>query len=118
LRRIKGEITTVLSAITATTTSAEVNCTGFNSLLVECDVTDIVSGNWAVDVQGTMVSGTAVGDCYDMLAGSTPVKMSTGTISANGKRLFIFRGIPDFIKIKATRTTDGTITCKVQPVNL
>lgn len=113
----KGTVTTAHNAIVVTTTSTEINCTGYNSLLVECAVSAITSGNWVVDVQGAMVTGGTVGDCYDLNV-ATPTKLTTGTISADGNRIFLFRGIPDFVKILATRTTDGTLTCKVQPMNM
>lgn len=113
----KGSVTAAHSTITATTTSGEIDCRGFNSILVECAVSAITTGNWVVDVQGTLETGGTVGDCYDLNV-ATATKLTTGSINANGNSVYLFRGIPDFVKIKATRTTDGTLTCKVQPLNL
>lgn len=120
----KGQVTTVHSAITATATSAEVDCTGFNGLLVHCVLSSITSGNWTVEVLNSPSAGGAFASMYDLTQNNSgaPVKMispssGVGFMNGNFNYCFSFRGVLDFVKIVATRTTDGTLTCKVQPVN-
>lgn len=110
-RIAKGNITTVHTAIVETTISSEIDCDGFNAVNIECAVSELgEGGSWTVDVQGCFVTLGNVGDCY--FEGD---KLSTGVLSSNGVYIFTFRGIPRFIKIKATRTSSGKLTCKVQP---
>lgn len=117
----KGDVTTAHAAITATATSAEIDCRGYNSLLVECAVSDITSGNWVVEVQGSAASGGTLG-LYTNLADAAPAGIvnlyKSASMNADGNYILIFKGILDYNKIVATRTTDGTLTCKVQPFNL
>lgn len=117
----KGAVTAAHSAITATATSNEIDCRGFNSLLVECAVSAITSGNWVVEVQGSMESGGTLG-LFTNLADAAPAGIvnlfKSASMNANGNYVLLFKGITDYVKIVATRTTDGTLTCKVQPMNL
>lgn len=117
----KGAVTTAVDAKSATTTSTEIDCRGYNSLLVECAVSAITAGNWVVEVQGCTVSGGTVG-LYTNLADAAPAGIvnvfKSAAMNANGNYILIFKGILDYNKVVATRTTDGTITVKVQPINL
>lgn len=117
----KGAVSVAHAAITATATSAEIDCRGFNALMVECAVSAITSGNWVVEVQGCTITGGTVG-LYTNVADATPAGITnlfkSASMNANGNYILIFKGILDFNKVVATRTTDGTLTCKVQPCNL
>lgn len=110
----KGGVTTAHSAITATATSEEIDCRGYNAVLVE--VTISAAFNWTFKVQGCMVSGGPFVDCYEQANTGVQTLMSC---QCNASRIFLFRGIPDYIKIVATEDEDGaTVTVKVQPLNL
>lgn len=110
----KGTVTTAHNAITATTTSTAITCTGYNSALVY--VTLDSAKNWTFKVQGAMeLAGTYV-DWYELANTGSMAAMS---YQCNASRGFIFKGIPDYIKIVATEDEDGaTVTVKVQPLNI
>lgn len=114
----KGGITVAHSAITATTTSAEIDCRGFNAISVEMACSAFTDGNWVAAIHGCAVSGGTFGACYSPKDDGTFVAQATPAISANGNTTYYFRGIPNYVKIVATRTTDGTLTCTVTPLNL
>ncbi len=114
----KGNVTVAHNAITATATSAEIDCRGFNTISVECAASTLATGNWVISVLGCAVTGGSFGACYAPKDDGTFVAQATPAISANGNTTYYFRGIPNFVKILATRTTDGTLTCKVTPMNL
>ncbi len=110
----KGGVVVAHSAITATATSSEIDCRGFNSISVECAVSAITSGNWVVEILGDAISGGTFGRVFDSGFG----EMKTDALSTNEQVTYTFVGIPNYVKIKATRTTNGTLTCKVTPMNL
>ncbi len=114
----KGAVTIAHNAITATATSTEIDCRGFNTISVECAVSAITSGNWVAELLGCAVTGGTFGNCYTPKDDGTFAQQKTPTLNANGNTTYYFRGIPNYIKIKATRTTDGTLTCTVTPMNL
>lgn len=117
----KGAVTTAHNAISASADSSEINCTGFNALLVQCSVSDITSGNWVVEVKGCLETGGSVGSIIypqDNASPALTMKHISPAMDANGVYVMVFKGIPNFVKIAATRTTDGTLTCKVQPIKL
>lgn len=111
----KGAPVTAHSAITATATSDEIDCRGFNAILIETTVT-VAASNWTIKVQGCMVSGGTFLDWYELANTGTMTLMS---YQFNASRGFVFRGIPDWVKIVATEDVDGaTVTVKAQPLNL
>ena len=114
----KGGITVAHNAITATATSLEIDCRGFNTISVECAVSAITSGNWLVEILGCAVSGGTFGECYSPKDDGTFAQQKTPVLNANGTTTYYFRGIPNYVKVKGTRTTDGTLTCTVTPMNL
>ena len=116
-RQSKGGVTVAHEAITATAASEEVDCRGFNALLVEVTTSAISVGSWEVGVLGTLTSGGAAGPCFDVRSGN-PSPMTSGAVTTNGVALYVFKGIPDYVRIVATRAQDGALTCRVQPVNL
>lgn len=110
----KGSVTTAHNAITATATSAEINCVGFNAVLVY--VTLDSAHNWTFKLQGCPTTGGTFVDWYELANTGSMVAMS---YQCNASRGFIFKGIPDYIKIVATEDEDGaTCTVKVQPLNI
>ena len=106
----KGIVTTTHSAISATTVSSEIDCRGFNSILIHVVITG--TGTWKADLQNAVISGGVVVDAYD---GAT--QLSTGDLTTS--RCVLLRGVSSYIKIKATEVADGaTCTINVQPLNL
>jgi len=103
----KGSVTTAHNAITATTTSTEVDCTGYNGLIVHATMTDWKK--WEVKVVGSPTTGGTFVDCYDAATQMT-LTSSTG-------KCVLWKGIPEFVKIVATENSDGgACTVVVQPV--
>lgn len=103
----KGSVTTAHNAITATTTSTEVDCTGYNGLIVHATMTN--SREWEVKVVGSPTTGGTFVDCYDAATQMT-LTSSTG-------KCVLWKGIPEFVKIVATENSDGgACTVVVQPV--
>lgn len=113
----KGAVTVAHNAIVATATSLELDCRGFNTISVECAVSAITSGNWLIELLGCAVTGGTFGKCYVQVYDGDFISQQTPNLTANGNYTFYFRGIPNFIEIKATRTTDGTLTCTLTPAN-
>jgi hypothetical protein len=111
----KGAVTTAHNAITEGATSAEIDCRGFNSILVEVAIS-VAAKLWTTKVQGCMVSGGTFIDCYEQANTGVMTLMSYQTSTS---KIFVFKGIPDYVKIVATEDEDAaTITVKVQPCNL
>ncbi|MFH1429431.1 MAG: hypothetical protein ABIH39_06775 [Candidatus Margulisiibacteriota bacterium] len=117
-KQSKGSVTVAHNAITATATSAEIDCRGFNTISVECAVSAISEGNWVMEVLGCAVTGGTFGECYVPKDDGTFVQQQTPAINSNGVYHYLFVGIPNYVKLRGTRTTDGTLTCKVTPVNM
>lgn len=110
----KGSRTVAHNAITATATSNEVDCRGFNSVLLDVDLS--AANNWTFKIQGCTVSGGTFKDCYEQANTGTMTLMSYQT---NASKIFVFKGVPDYIKVVATEDADGaTCTVAVQPLNL
>jgi hypothetical protein len=110
----KGAVTTAHNAIDATATSAEIDCRGFNGILVEASIS--AAFNWTFKLQGCMVSGGTFVDWYEMANTGAMTLMS---YQCNASRGWVWKGIPDYVKIVATENASGaTATVKVQPVNL
>lgn len=114
----KGGIVVAHAAIVATATSAEIDCRGFNTISVEMGCSAFSSGNWVGAVHGCAVSGGTFGACYSPKDDGTNVAQAIAAISTNGNTTYYFKGVPNYVKIVATRTTDGTLTCTVTPMNL
>lgn len=103
----KGSVTTAHSAITDTATSSEVDCTGYNGLIVHATMSD--SKEWVVKVTGCPATGGTFVDCYD--AGTQM------TLTSDVGKCVLWKGVPEFIKIVAMENADGgSCTVKVQPV--
>ena len=111
----KGGVVTVHSAIADTATSDEVDCRGYNAILVEAGVFSAAE-NWTFKVQGCMVSGGTFVDWYEQANTGVMTLMS---YQCNAARGFIFKGIPDYVKIVATRDGGASaVTVKAQPLNV
>jgi hypothetical protein len=110
----KGAITTAHSIIADTATSSEVDCRGYNSLLIYAGPFTAAE-NWTFTVQGCMTSGSTFVDWYEQANTGVMALMSYQT---NASRGWVWHGIPDYIKIVATRDGGASaVTVKVQPFN-
>ena len=113
----KGEVTTPHNAISATAPSNEIDCSGFNALFVHVDLSATGTPDWTITIQGSPASGGTFVDLYELASGGSYVQMSSGALTTD--RAFIFKGMPDFVKIVATENAGtGTCTVKVQPMNV
>jgi len=117
-RHSKASPVGIFSGITATTTGANISCTGCNGILIEYEATAITSGNLVVKLTGNVNSATGTfKDIYSTKTGSE-VLYST-TITANQSRQVVFGpGLPDNVKVVSTKTTDGTLSLTAQPIHL
>jgi len=114
-KKSKGSVTTAHSAIEATTTSNEIDCRGFNSVLMW--ITISAAQHWTFEVVGCVISGGTFLSCYELANTGLFAQMITPEIDAS--RIVVFHGIPDYIKVVATEVDDGaTVTVKVQPFNV
>lgn len=107
----KGNAVNVHNAAAATATSAEIDITGFNAVLVSIKITG--TGTWKIDVQGRLDDTGTAADLYDHNGN----QLTTGNLTASRGVLFV--GVPDLIKFVATEV-DGAATCTVdvQPINV
>lgn len=111
VEQIRGTVTTVLNAISATTTSAAVDCTGYKA----CHVSVAISGTgtWQVDLQAALSTDGTYMDVYD----NNDTQLTTGVLS--GSRMKMFCCIPSTVKVVATKVSGtGTCTVRVQPFNV
>jgi len=110
----RGNVEEIFTAIDATTTSAKINCKGYNAILIDAAFSG--AANWTFKVQGSLTENGTYKDCYKLKDDGTMALMSYQT---NASRIFLFKGIPDWVKIVATEDVDGqTVTVKVQPLNI
>jgi hypothetical protein len=111
----KGAVTIAHNAITATALSNEIPVVGFNAVLVSVEISG-GANNWTFSVQGCMESGGTFVQCYEQANTGAMVAMS---YQCNSSQMFLFKGIPDYIKINANEDVDGsTVTVRVQPLNI
>jgi len=111
----KGAVSTVHNAITGTALSAEIDCTGYNAILIEVAISVSVK-NWTFSLQGCLASGGTCVQIYELANTGSMAAMSS---QCNASRMFLFKGIPNYIKVNANEDEDGaTVTVKVQPINV
>ena len=96
-----GGTTLAHNAITATTTSTEIDCRGFKNVRVSCEVTAISSATWTPSITGSENSGGTFGSIYRDIAG-TFTAYSMPAQSVIGKNIYVIQNIPNFIKITKT----------------
>lgn len=110
-KMLKGTVTTAHSDIIATATSKAIDTKGYNALLVYFTIS--AAQNWTIKVQGSDSRNGTYADCYELANTGSMAAMS---YQLNANRVFLFKGIPDWVKIVATEDADGaTVTVKVQP---
>lgn len=110
----RGAVTTAHSAIAETATSSEISCVGYNSLFMSVGPFSAAQ-NWTFKIQGSLTTGETFVDWYELANTGSMAAMS---YQCNADRGFTFHGVPNFIKVVATRDgTASTVTVKVQPFN-
>ena len=110
----KGSVTTAIDGANANTTSAPIDATGFNAVLVY--FTTSAKNNWTVKVQGCDTRNGTYADVYEQANTGAMAAMS---YQLDANKIFLFKGIPDWIKVVATEDVDGaTVSVKVQPLNV
>lgn len=106
----RGLATVALNAVSATTQSGEVDCRGYNSVILHCVVTG--TGNWNISVQYAPVTGGTFVDAYD---GTSQIAVNALTTN----KAVYFRGVTDIIKVTATLASGtGTLTATAIPLNI
>lgn len=111
---VKGPVIVAHSAIAATATSDKISCVGFNAVLVEFDISG--AANWTISIQGSLTKNGTYANCYELANTGSMAQMSYQT---NADKVFLFKGVPDWIKVVATEDADGqTVTVRVQPLNI
>jgi hypothetical protein len=104
-----------MSAKTATTTSSEIDARGYNAILISIAISVQVK-NWTTKLQGAFVSTGTYFDLYEMANTGTMTLMSYQT---NASKMFLFKGIPDYVKIVATEDEDtSTMSIEAQLLNV
>ncbi|MFA5801521.1 MAG: hypothetical protein WC911_03500 [Thermoleophilia bacterium] len=113
VQKTKGEVTTVHNAITAPALSSAVDCTGYNGLLIDFNVSAYTSGSVVLKVKAAIDATGTYGDLYMYVATCVQNTIALGAAS----RIIIpfFHGLPDSIKIDISGTFVATATVKVQP---
>lgn len=112
-QKSKGSVVTALKDKAATSTSEKIDCTGYNSVLVQVILN--ATKNWTIKIQGSLTENGTYADCYELANTGEMALMSHQT---NASSVFCFKGIPDWIKVVATEDEDGAkITVHVQPFN-
>jgi len=112
--KAKGAVTLAHSAIAATATSAAISCEGYNGILVDVEFSG--AQNWTFKVQGSTLENGTYKDLYEMVNTGTMTLMS---YQCNASRIFIFKGVPHWVKIVATEDVNGvSVTVRVQPINV
>jgi hypothetical protein len=114
----KGSVLTAatlgLSGKSATTTSNEVDARGYNAILIAFTISG--AANWTIKVQGSLTSGGTYFDIYQLANTGAMAAMSYQT---NASRMFLFKGLPDYIKIVATEDAGAeTISINAQLLNV
>jgi hypothetical protein len=114
VRFAKGGVTATHTEAEATATSAAVDCRGYNAVLVHAVFTG--AANWTIKLQGAMTKTGTFVDWYEQANTGTMTAMSYQTNASKG---WIWKGIPDWIKIVATEDVNGQkVTINVQPINV
>jgi hypothetical protein len=104
-----------MSAKTANATSNEIDARGYNAILISIAIS-VAAKLWTTKLQGSFVSTGTYFDLYEMANTGTMTLMSYQT---NASRMFLFKGIPDYVKIVATEDEDtSTMSIEAQLLNV
>ena len=113
-----GGTITALNGITATTTSDEIDLRGYKHIQLTLIGSNFTSGNFAVSFKGDSLSGGAFGDIYQQKADNTYEKVADITVNSNATTTYVIPYIGcKYLKLTATRITDGTLSAYITPFN-
>lgn len=112
VRLDKGAVTTTHPVGTnLTATSSAIHIGLDNSVLLKTIFTG--TGSWTFKILGALTSNGTFVDWYD----NNGNLMSTGSISTNRGQVFV--GLPQFIKVVATKDSGtATVEVKIQPITV
>lgn len=111
---MRGIVTTAHNAITGTATSSAIDMQGFNGIMIY--FTTDMARNWTISLTGSDSSTGTFAAVYEQANTGTMAAMSYQT---NANRVFVFKGVPNYVKVVATEDADGaTVTVKAQPIKL
>ena len=110
---MKGNVTPLFTDLAATATSGRIDCRGYNAILIDVEFSG--AANWTFKLQGSLTEHGTYKDLYEQ---ENTGAMTLMSYQCNGSRMFLFKGIPDWVKIVATEDVEGqSVTIKVQPLN-
>jgi hypothetical protein len=113
-RIYKKQPETLMTAVAVTTTSSKIDARGYNAALLK--VTLSAAKNWTIKLQGAMHEQDTYVDLYELANTGSMAAMS---YQFDASRMFLFKGIPDWIKVVATEDVDGaTCTVEIQLLNV
>jgi len=115
-----GGMSVALDAIIVTTTSAEISvgASGFKHIAIYLEGSAFTSGNFAFTLTGSAISGGSFGSINKQIDAGTYASIGLPAISTVANFCYIIPNIGvNYLKILATRTTDGTLTARVVPFN-
>ena len=95
----KGSAVVAHDEITANATSAEIDCRGYNSIIIHWE-SDKTNKTWTIQILGSATSG---GSFVEWITSAGVSNLYTTDISG----FFVVQGVPDFIKVVATEVDDG-----------
>ena len=98
----KGTPITLMSEVTATTTSAPIDARGKNAVLVKITLSG--AANWTISLEGAFKRNDTYVALWEQANTGNMAAMSHQT---NASKMILFKGIPDYIKVKATEDVDG-----------
>lgn len=116
-----GLASTGLNGITATTISNEipVGAAGFKHVAIYLEGSAFTSGNFAFTLEGASILGGNYGSIYKQKDdGTFSAALTIPAISTNANLCYVLPNIGvNYLKITATRTTNGTLTVRAIPFN-
>lgn len=111
----------VMSGVVVTTTvsAIPVLANGFKHVAIQIEGSAFTSGNFAFALQGCEIIAGNYGSIYKQKDdGTFSTALGIPAISTNATFLYIFPNIGvNYLKLTATRTTDGTLSVRVLPFN-
>jgi len=115
-----GGMIVALDAVVVTTTSAEISvgASGFKHVAIYLEGSAFTTGNFAFTLTGSAISGGSFGSINKQIDAGTFASIGLPAISTAANFCYVIPNIGvNFLKILATRTTDGTLTARVVPFN-
>lgn len=110
----KSKPVTAHSSITATATSVPICAEGKNAVLIQFITS--AANNWTIKLTGSFTKHGTYTDLYELANTGAMAQM---LYQLNSNKMFLFKGIPNWIKIVATEDADGsTVSVYAQLLNV